>query len=117
MLDFLGRPIRSLLGDTEHDVVDSLHETRDIETNMLGAVQAIENATSSIEKHVEVIEMLATSVDPLRASVDRLTDTMQELVAILAPMGSAEQEVERVGRFFGRHRHDEQPPPAGQAKT
>ena len=115
MLDFLARPIRSLLGETEHEVVDSLRETRDIEANMLGAVQAIENATTSIERHVEVIETLATSVDPLRASVDRLTDTMQELVAILAPMGAAEHEVERVGRFFGRHRHDEKPPPEGQA--
>ena len=118
MLDFLDDlPIRSLLGETEHDVVDSLRETRDIEANMLDAVQAIEKASASIERHVQVIETLATSVDPLRASVDRLTDTMQDLVAILAPMGAAEQDVERIGRFFGRHRHDEPPPPADQAET
>jgi gamma-glutamyl:cysteine ligase YbdK (ATP-grasp superfamily) len=115
MLGFLARPVRSLLGETEHEVVDSLHETRDIEANMLSAVQAIENATTSIERHVEVIETLATSVDPLRASVDRLTDTMQELVAILAPMGEAEQEVERIGRFFRRHHRDDKPPPESQA--
>jgi methyl-accepting chemotaxis protein len=116
MLDFFTRPIRSVLGVTERDVVESLHETRDIEANTLGAMRAIENATASIERHVAVIETLATSVDPLRASVDRLTDTMQELVAMMAPMAAAEHEVHRVERFFGRHRHDEQPPGEGQPK-
>jgi phage-related minor tail protein len=106
MLDFVTRPIRWVLDATERDVVETVHETRDIEANMLGAVQAIENATASIERHVEVIETLATSVDPLRASVDRLSDTMQDLVTILAPMAAAEREVQRVGRFFGRHRHE-----------
>jgi hypothetical protein len=109
MFDVFIRPIRSLLGGAEHDVAESLHETRDIEANMLGAVRAIENATDSIEKHVAVIETLATSVDPLRASVDRLTDTMQELVGMMAPMTTAEHEMNRVGRFFGRHHHDEPP--------
>lgn len=106
MLDFVTRPIRWALGATERDIAETVHETRDIEANMLGAVAAIENATESIEKHVASIETLATAVDPLRASVDRLTDTMQELVAMLAPMAAAEHEVQRVGRFFGRHRPD-----------
>jgi methyl-accepting chemotaxis protein len=108
MLDFFIDQVRSILGVAERDVVESLHETRDIEVNILGAVQAIENATASVERHVAVIETLATSVDPLRASVDRLTDTMQELVAMMAPMAAAEHELHRVGRMFGRHRHDEQ---------
>jgi methyl-accepting chemotaxis protein len=106
MLDFVTRPIRWVLGATERDVVETVQETRDIEANMRGAVQAIDHATASIERHVEVIETLATSVDPLRASVDRLSDTMQDLVAILAPMAAAELEVQRVGRFFGRHKHE-----------
>ena len=109
MLDFLIRPIQSVLGGAERDVAKTVHETRDIEANMLGAVRAIEDATESIEKHVAVIETLATSVDPLRASVDRLTDTMQELVAMMAPMETAEHEMHRVGRFFGRHHHDDSP--------
>jgi uncharacterized protein YoxC len=107
MLDFVTRPLKAILGGTERDIAATMHETRDIEENLLGAVDAIQNATASIERHVEVIETLATSVDPLRASVDRLTDTMQELVKMLAPMAAAEREVQRVGRFFGRHRHDE----------
>jgi methyl-accepting chemotaxis protein len=106
MLEFIVRPLRSILGGTEHELIQSVHEARDMEANVLDAVHAIENATNSIEHHVEVIETLATSVDPLRASVDRLTDTMQELVAMLAPMGAAEQEMHRIGRFFGRHPHD-----------
>jgi methyl-accepting chemotaxis protein len=107
MLDFFADQIRAVLGVAEHDVVEPLHETRDIEADILGTVRAIENATASVERHVEVIETLATSVDPLRASVDRLTDTMQELVAMMAPMAAAEREVHRVGRIFGRHPHDE----------
>jgi methyl-accepting chemotaxis protein len=109
MFEFVTRPLQSILGGTERDLAATMHETRDIEANLLGAVDAIENATASIERHVEVIETLATSVDPLRASVDRLTDTMQELVKMLAPMAAAEHEVQRIGRFFGRHRYDEQP--------
>jgi methyl-accepting chemotaxis protein len=115
MLEFATRPIRWVLGVADRDVVETVRETRDIEADMLGAVHAIENATDSIERHVEVIETLATSVDPLRASVDRLTDTMQELVAILAPMAAAEHEIQRAGRFFGRHRHDD-PRQEGQIK-
>jgi methyl-accepting chemotaxis protein len=109
VLDFITRPIRSVLGGSEREVVESMHEVRDAQADMLDAVHAIENATASIERHVEVIERLATSVDPLRASVDRLTDTMQELVAMMAPMGEAEHEAHRIGRFFGRHHHDEPP--------
>ena len=114
MLDIFIRPLRSVLGSAERDVAESVHETRDIEENMLGAVRAIEDATESIEKHVAVIETLATSVDPLRASVDRLTDTMQELVAMMAPMATAEHEMHKVGRFFGRHHHDDPPTEAAQ---
>jgi hypothetical protein len=115
MFDFVTRSVRSLLGFTERDIVDTVHETRDLEENMLNAVEAIENATASIERHVEVIETLATSVDPLRASVDRLTDTMQDLVALLAPMAATEREAQRVGRFLGHHHHQE--PPASPAAS
>ncbi|MGO9822031.1 MAG: hypothetical protein ACLPTJ_15485 [Solirubrobacteraceae bacterium] len=115
MLDFVTRPIRVLLGSTESEVVETVHETRDIERDTLGAVNAIESATTSIEKHVEVIESLATSIDPLRASVDRLTDTMQELVKVLGPLAGVEHEAQKVGRIFHRHR-DEQPAPPADAQ-
>ena len=117
MREFVTRPIRSVLGMTEHEVVESMHEVRDIEANMLDAVHAIENAAASIEHHVEVIETLATSVDPLRASVDRLTDTMQELVVLLAPIATVEHDVHRIGHLFGRHHHDDQPGQEGAPKS
>lgn len=117
MLEFVIRPVRSVLGVTEREVVESVHEVRDIEGNMLDAVQAIENAATSIEHHVGVIETLATSVDPLRASVDRLTDTMQELVVLLAPMATVERDVHRVGHLFGRHHHDDPPGPEHEPKS
>ena len=107
MLDFLTQPLRWVLGQGERDVVEAVRETRDLEENMLGAVRAIENATSSIEQHVAVIETLATSIDPLRASVDRLSSTLAELVTLLGPLAGAEHEMERVGRLFHRRRHAE----------
>jgi methyl-accepting chemotaxis protein len=109
MLDFLTQPIRWVLGQGERDVVRAVRDTRDLEENVLDAVQAIENATTSIEQHVAVIETLATSIDPLRASVDRLSTTLEELVRLLGPLAGAEHEVERVGRFFHRRRHEETP--------
>src|SRR4051812_6269559 len=110
MLDFLTDPIRSVLGVSERQVVEMVHGTRDVETNILGAVQAIENATASIEQHVAVIEGLATSIDPLRESVEGLTAAMQDIVVLMAPMAAAEREMHRVSGFFGRHHHDDPPP-------
>ncbi len=106
---------RSVLGAAEHDVIAPLEGTLETETHILDAVTAIRHATASIEQHVEVIDTLANSVAPLGASVDRLTDTMHELVALLAPMGTAERGLHNVERFFGRHRHKEptQPPADG----
>jgi methyl-accepting chemotaxis protein len=112
MLDFLSNQIRSILGVTESAVVESVRDTRDIEANLLGAVQAIESATASIEQHVAVIEGLATSIDPLRASVEGLTASMQDIVALMAPVAAAERDVHRVGNFFGRHHHAD--PPTGE---
>ena len=108
------RPIRSALGLTEHDVVKSVESPGTSRRTLLDAVRAIKDDTASIEHEVEVIDTLATSIDPLRASVDRLTDTMQELVAMLAPIGAAEHEAHRIERFFGRHHHDDQPGQEGE---
>lgn len=102
MLEPFLRPLRQVLGITEHDLVDSMHEVRDVESDTLEAVRAIENATASIERHIEVIETLATSIDPLRASVDQLSQRVADLVETLRPLSDAEHEVQRVGHLFGR---------------
>jgi hypothetical protein len=58
-----------------------------------------------------VIESLATSVGPLTESVNRLTATMTDLVALMAPMGEAEHEVHRLGHLFSRHHDEPRPSP------
>jgi hypothetical protein len=110
VLEFIFRPLRSVLGAVEHEVARStpIEET---EQGILDAVNAIQRATDSIERHVEVIEGLATSVGPLTDSVDRLTATMADLVSLLAPMGAAEHEVQRFEGFFGRRRHEKKTEP------
>jgi hypothetical protein len=104
MLDFLLRPLRSALSVAGREMSAPVV---DAEREVGGAVNAIQQTTDSIERHVEVIEGLATSVGPLTESVNRLTETMAELVALLAPMGTAERGVEHVEHFFGLHRHRE----------
>jgi methyl-accepting chemotaxis protein len=109
MLDFLTRPIRSVLGATQQDIARSVRDARDIERNTLDAVEAIERATVSIEKHVASLDTLATSIDPLRDSVDRLSTTLEQVVKLLAPMEAVERDVGRLGHLFG-HRHEDKPP-------
>lgn len=107
---FLGAA-RSLLDEAEHDVISPLEGAIETETHILDAVTAIRRATASIEQHVEVIDTLANSVAPLGDSVNRLTDTMDALVQMMAPMGAAERGVQHVEHFFSRHRHRQPPAP------
>jgi hypothetical protein len=111
MLDFVFRPLRSVLGAAEHEVVQEtpLPET---EEHIRNAVEAIRQTTASIEHHVEVIESLAISVGPLTNSVNELTATMNNLVALMAPMGDAEHGIRRLEHFFGGHHHEQGGPEA-----
>jgi hypothetical protein len=125
MFDFLLRPLRSAVRGAEHDMTAPVEETQH---EIIDAVSAIEHATGSIERHVEVVEVLATSVGPLTQSVDQLNATLKELVAMLAPMAKVESEaayverdVERAESFF-RLRHHREPdaedaPAGGQPPT
>jgi uncharacterized protein YoxC len=113
VFDFVLRPVRSAVRAVNSDALRPLEET---EHETLEAIRALEQATQSIEHHVEVIETLATSVGPLTASVDRLTDTMQDLVKMLGPLAGAEHEVQRaeegvehVEHVFGFRRHRKPP--------
>lgn len=108
MFDFVLKPVRSALQVLNENTVKPLEET---ERETLGAVKAIEHATQSIERHVEVIETLATSVAPLTSSVDRLNETMRDLVEVLGPLAavehefhSAERGVEEAEHFLGLRR-------------
>jgi hypothetical protein len=109
MLDFLLRPVRSVLGAAEQEVERPIAAP---EHEILDTVEALRHTSESIEHHVEVIEGLATSVGPLTESVDRLTDTMRDLVQLLAPMAAAENEVHQAERFFHlRRKPDPAPEP------
>jgi len=122
VFDFVLKPVRSAVRAVNQDALRPLVQT---EHNTLEGVEALERATASIERHVEVIESLATSVGPLTASVDRLTDTMQELVRMLGPIAGAEHEMQRAEHgvqdaehFFGFRRHKTQAEPeAGATET
>jgi hypothetical protein len=101
VLDFVFRPLRSVLGAGEREMSKPLHEP---EHDLLDAVKAIERASDSIERHVEVIESLATSVGPLTDSVNKLTATMVDLVGMLAPVAEAEKDMEHAEHFLGFRR-------------
>ncbi len=118
MLDFVFRPLRSVLGIAEHEVAAPLE---DAEREIVDAASAIERASESIEHHVEVIEGLATSIAPLTDSVNRMNTTLAELVVLLAPLQKAaheadrvEHEADRVEHFFGLRRH-RKPTPESEA--
>jgi hypothetical protein len=106
MLDLFFKPLRSILGVAEQEA-ETLAPIEETEKQILDAVNALHEATESIERHVEVIEQLATSVDPLKDSVNNLTATMVDLVKVLAPLAAAEREAGKIEHFFGRHRHQQ----------
>ncbi len=91
---------------------DTLKPLEETERETLDAVRAIDEATKSIEHHVEVIETLATSVGPLTEAVEHLNETMRDLVTLLGPLAGAEREaqraehgVEQAEHLFGFRRH------------
>jgi uncharacterized protein YoxC len=121
VFDFVLRPVKSVVRVLNEDAMKPLEQT---ERETLDAVRAIDHATESIERHVEVIETLATSVGPLTESVDRLTDTMQDLVKLLGPLAGAErevqhaeQEIENAEHFFGFRRHQRKPVEPGETEA
>src|SRR5690242_21826403 len=109
MLEFFARPIRSALGFAEQEaarpIVGAEHEIAE-------ASSAAHRVADSIERHIQTVEGLAASIGPLTQSVDRLTETMTDLVTLLAPMAAAEHEVEHVERLFGFRRRRKPAPPA-----
>ena len=109
MLEFLARPIRSALGFAEHEAARPIVGA---EREIAEASSAAHRVADSIEQHIQTVEGLAASIGPLTQSVDQLTETMSDLVKLLAPMGAAEHEVEQVERLFGFRRRRKPTAPA-----
>ena len=123
LIDAATAPLRYVLNGAEHEA-DAAKHVQDIEhlqTHVLGAVEAIKDATEQIEAHVEVIETLASSLAPLTAAVVKLTQQLESFPAladsvgelnerlgvvadVLEPLAHAEQDVRKVGGLFSRHR-------------
>jgi hypothetical protein len=119
-LDLFVRPLRSLLGVSEREVIthSPLHEAGELDDRLEEAVRSIHRAADSMERHVEVVESLATSVPALTDSVNALVRELGGLLGVLAPLGAAEHEVSRLEHLFGRRRAERQArPPEPPAPT
>jgi hypothetical protein len=115
LIDSAFAPLRQVLGTAEREMAkhSPLDEIAEIDDKILDGIEAVRHATESIERHVEVIETLADTLPALTASVTRLTDQIGELLKMTAPIVEAEEDISRVTHFFSRHRHDDEPAPAG----
>jgi hypothetical protein len=105
LIDAATAPLRYVLHSAEgeaHAVVP-IRDVEQIQTHVLSAVEAIKDATEQIEAHAEVIEKLAASLLPLADAVVTLTAQLSLVTEALAPVAEAEQEVSKLGHFFGRH--------------
>jgi ABC-type transporter Mla subunit MlaD len=109
LLDMLTGPARALLGGVERAETDAMRhsplgETRELEAKLGEAVKAAHRAAESLERHVVVIEGLADSLGPLAQAVTRLTDQINELLRVTAPLAAVERDVSRFEHLFGRRR-------------
>jgi hypothetical protein len=110
---FLG-PLRSRLTGAQQEPSPPLR-AHDRET--LAAVDAIRQASESIERYAQTAEVLANSIQPLSESLDELTKTAAALVAVVAAAGNPEDGVESLADFFGPQRDESRPPRNGGAES
>jgi ABC-type transporter Mla subunit MlaD len=111
-LDFLASPLRSLLGEAEHAETEAEHhspmaQTRELEHKLDDAVAAMHRAADSMNSHVAVVDALAAALPPLTESVHRLTDQLNQVLQMTAPLESAERDISRVEHLFARRHHEE----------
>jgi cell shape-determining protein MreC len=117
-LDFLVGPLRSLVrvaGQAEREMEhhSPITETRHLEARLEEAVAAVHRAADSMERHVAVVGSLTSSLPALTESVRHLSAQLNELMDLAAPLESAERDVSRLRRLFGRRR----PPTAPSVST
>ena len=124
LIDTATAPLRYLLrsAESEADAVLPVKDIDRIQTHLLGAVEAVREATDQIEAHVEVIETLAASLTPLTEAMVKLSEEMESLPAltqsvarltaqlevvteVLTPIVRVEEKASKLGHLFSRHRH------------
>ncbi len=108
MLDFARRAVRSAIGAAERVEGDVERHTplADEERRLHDAVAALRRAADSLERHVQAIDTLAESLDPLTQSVNGLSGQITELMAVVAPLATAEREVSRFEHLLRRRRRE-----------
>jgi hypothetical protein len=114
ILDPVTSILRSALGVAERSGEDALartplHEAVAVEERLDELAAACHRAADSAERHVEVAEGLASSLPALTEAVTLLTKQLDQLLAVMAPLGEVERDVSRLEHLFGRHHHDEPP--------
>ncbi len=125
LVDLAFGPIRSVLGNAEHEAEHELEhalpvgEIEGIQEQILDGMNALRHATESIAAHIEAVDALAAAVPPMTAAVTALTERLGELMEVLAPIAvvehdidTAERDIVRATHFFRRRpRATEEPPP------
>ena len=120
--DLVTAPLRSLLRAAEGAEAEAVQHsplagTHELEEHLREAARAAHRAAESLEQHVAVVETLAQSLPPLTESVTRLTDQLNHVLRVTAPIAAAERDVSRMEHLFRRRqRPGEGPgpePPAG----
>jgi len=105
MLDSVRGTLRHAIGAAEHVESDvESHTPASIESKLDELIAAMHRASDSAERHVEVVEGLAQSLVPLTDSVTKLTDQINLLLTVTAPLAAAERDVSRAEGLFRRHR-------------
>lgn len=117
MLDWARAALRSAIGAAESVEVDveadvTSYSPTMVEGKMDEAIAAVHRAAQAAERQIEVLDGLAQSLIPLTESVTRLTDQLNGLLELMAPIAAAEHEASRVSGLFHRHR----PPPGPGAQ-
>jgi hypothetical protein len=120
--DLFTGPLRSLFGAAERAESDverhtPTREVARIEAKLEEAVAALHTAADSVERHAAVIEALADSLPPLTESVTHLTNQLQDVIRITAPLAATERELSRMERLFGRRRRSSAPPSGPEPPT
>lgn len=115
MLDLVKGTLRSAIGAAEHVESDvEAHSPAGVEAKLDEMISVMHRTCESAERHVEVVEALAQSLVPLTDSVSKLTDQINLLLQVTAPLAAAERDLTRVQGLFHRRSKD---PPDGAGGT
>ena len=109
MLDWARAALRSAIGAAESVEVDveadvTTYSPTVVEGKLDEAIAAVHRAAEAAERQIDVLDGLARSLVPLTESVTRLTDQLNALLEVMAPIAAAEHEASRLSGLLHRHR-------------